>query len=102
MPREFRGFTGTKRYVPVRLLGAGGMGAVYEVEDRTHGGRVALKVMLADDPGRLLRFKQECRVMAELHHPNLVRLFELGQHEGQWFFTMELVHGHALLDVLLH
>ena len=31
--------------------------------------------------------------MAELHHPNLVRLFDLRQHEGQWFFTMELVHG---------
>src|SRR5690349_20790341 len=102
MGQEFRGFPGTKRYVPRRLIGAGGMGAVYEVEDRTTGGRVALKVMLADDAARLLRFKQEFRVMAELHHPNLVRLFDLGQHEGQWFFTMELVHGHDLVAELLH
>ncbi|APR83573.1 serine/threonine protein kinase [Minicystis rosea] len=77
------------------------MGAVYEVEDRATGTRAALKVMLASDAGRLLRFKQEFRVMAEVHHPNLVRLFDLGQHEGQWFFTMELVHGHDLLHVLL-
>jgi hypothetical protein len=102
MSQDFSGFPGTQRYAPVRLLGIGGMGAVYEVEDRTTGGRLALKVMLVHDAGRLLRFKQEFRVMAELHHPNLVRLFDLGQHEGQWFFTMELVHGQDLLDVLLH
>jgi hypothetical protein len=101
MIHDFAGFPGTKRYLPLRLLGVGGMGAVYEVEDRETGGRVALKVMLADDARRLLRFKQEFRVMAELHHPNLIRLFDLGQHEGQWFFTMELVDGHDLLAVLL-
>src|SRR5262245_24473605 len=93
-------FAGTQRYLPIRLLGAGGMGAVYEVEDRSTGARVALKVMLANDAARLLRFKQEFRVVAELHHPNLVRLFDLGQHEGQWFFTMELVHGQSLAEVL--
>jgi serine/threonine protein kinase len=101
MTHDLGAFAGTDRYVPVRLLGAGGMGAVYEVEDRKTGARVALKVMTADDAGRLLRFKQEFRVMAELHHPNLVRLFDLGQHEGRWFFTMELVAGHDLLDFLL-
>src|SRR6185437_3345149 len=95
------GFPGTQRYAPVRLLGAGGMGAVYEVEDRRKGTHVALKVMLARDASRLLRFKQEFRVMAELYHPNLVRLFDLEQHEGQWFFTMELVRGQGLLEVLL-
>src|SRR5512140_2302040 len=101
MNRDLRGFPGTKRYAPRRLLGAGGMGAVYEVDDNTTGGRVALKMMLDDDAGRLLRFKQEFRVMAELHHPNLVRLFDLEQHEGRWFFTMELVNGQDLIEVLL-
>jgi hypothetical protein len=93
-------FTGTDRYVPLRLLGAGGMGAVYEVEDRDSGARLALKVMVGSDPQRLLRFKQEFRVVAELAHPNLVRLFELGQHEGEPFFTMELVQGQNLADAL--
>ncbi len=78
MSHDLQGFPGTKRYVSRRLLGAGGMGAVYEVDDRTTGGRVALKMMLDDDARHLLRFKQEFRVMAELHHPNLVRLFDLG------------------------
>src|SRR6185437_14738817 len=96
------GFPGTQRYAPVRLLGAGGMGAVYEVEDRRKGTHVALKVMLARDAARLLRFKQEFRVMAELYHPNLVRLFDLEQHDGQWFFTMELVRGQDLVEVLLN
>jgi eukaryotic-like serine/threonine-protein kinase len=102
MRHDVAGFTGTKRYIPTRLLGMDGMGAVYEVEDRVTGGRLALKMMLDHDAGRLLRFKQEFRVMAELYHPHLVRLFDLGQHEGCWFFTMELVHGQHLSDVLLH
>jgi serine/threonine protein kinase len=101
MDQERVAFSGTPRYRPTRLLGAGGMGAVYEVEDRTTGGRVALKVMATSDASRLLRFKNEFRVMAELYHPNLVRLFDLGTHDGQWFFTMELVDGRDLLQVLL-
>jgi hypothetical protein len=93
-------FAGTKRYRVIRQLGVGGMGAVYEVEDATTAARVALKVMLTADPRRLLRFKQEFRLMAELHHPNLVRLFDLATEDGQWFFTMELVHGQDVLHVL--
>jgi eukaryotic-like serine/threonine-protein kinase len=101
MNHPLKGFSGTARYAPKRLLGTGGMGAVYEVEDQTGGSRVALKLMLDANPARLLRFKHEFRVMAELHHPNLVRLFELGQHEGRWFFTMELVDGQNLVEMLL-
>jgi hypothetical protein len=100
MSHDSSAFSGTERYAPIRLIGAGGMGAVYEVEDQSTGARVALKVMLASDAARLLRFKQEFRVVAELCHPNLVRLFDLGQHEGRWFFTMELVRGQDLLEVL--
>ena len=76
------------------------MGAVYEVEDTLSGAHVALKVMLSQDPQRLLRFKQEFRTVAELHHPNLVRLFDLGVEANQWFFTMELVGGQDLLEAL--
>lgn len=93
-------FRGTTRYSPIRLLGMGGMGAVYEVEDALTHGRLALKVMLAQEPQRLLRFKQEFRVAAELHHKNLVRLFDLEEDAGQWFFTMELVEGSDLLQRL--
>lgn len=93
-------FQGTRRYRPLRLLGRGGMGAVYEVVDTLTEGRLALKVMLAQEPQRLLRFKQEFRIAAELHHKNLVRLFDLGQEAGRWFFTMELIAGQDLLALL--
>ncbi len=91
-------FVGTARYTPVRQLGAGGMGAVYEVIDRSSGQRLALKVMLEKTAANLLRFKNEFRVVAELHHPNLVRLFDLEQDGGTWFFTMELVEGTHLVE----
>jgi serine/threonine protein kinase len=93
-------FTGNKRYSPIRLLGKGGMGAVYEVEDTLSGAHLALKVMLNQEPQQLLRFKQEFRMVAELHHPNLVRLFDLGVEANQWFFTMEFVRGQSLLTAL--
>lgn len=93
-------FHGTRRYRPTRLLGTGGMGAVYEVTDCLTARRLALKVMLTQEPQRLLRFKQEFRVVAELHHKNLVRLFDLGQEAGRWFFTMELIEGRDLLELL--
>jgi len=93
-------FGGTRRFKRLGLLGQGGMGAVYEVEDTTSGARLALKAMLRPGPRELLRFKQEFRVMADLRHPNLARLVELGCEEGRWYFTMELVRGHTILEVL--
>jgi tetratricopeptide (TPR) repeat protein len=86
------------RYQPVRQLGIGGMGVVQEVQDCETGEHLALKKMLNTDARSLLRFKREFRVMAELHHPNLVRLHELGFEDGSWFFTMELVRGRDLLQ----
>lgn len=94
-------FEGTRRYRKIRLLGAGGMGAVFEVEDLKTGRRVALKTMTSLEPGRLLRFKREFRGVAGLHHENLVRLHDLGREGDLWFFTMELVDGVDLTTLLL-
>ena len=66
---------------------------VYEAFDREQGGRVALKVLDVRGAEALLRFKNEYRVMHDLRHPNLVALDALIEHEGTWFFTMELVDG---------
>lgn len=93
-------FAGTERYEPVTLLGMGGMGAVYQVYDRATDSHAALKILLVNDPWNLLRFKKEFRLLAELQHRNLVRLYDLGQHQGQWFFTMELVRGRDLVSAL--
>jgi tetratricopeptide (TPR) repeat protein len=87
----------TSRYEPVRLLGRGGMGVVHEAVDRMTGRRVALKKILTPDARQQLRFKREFRMMVDLHHPNLVRLFDLGYEDGAWFFTMEIVAGQGWL-----
>lgn len=94
-------FRGTDRYRLVRPLRSGGMGAVYEVEDRETGAHLALKTMRSADPARLLRFKQEFRVIAELRHPNLVTPRDLAREGALWFFTMELIQGQDLVQLLL-
>ena len=86
-------FEGSSRFKVIRLLGRGGMGVVYEALDEREHTRVALKVLPLVNPERLLRFKREFRTVAEIHHPNLVRLGELVGDGERWFFTMELVHG---------
>jgi eukaryotic-like serine/threonine-protein kinase len=94
-------------YVVLGQLGHGGMGLVLLAYDPVRDRTLAIKLMRArpssgpDDHGedarRLLRLKNEFRVARDLHHPNLVRLGELFEDDGQWFFTMELVRGVELL-----
>jgi serine/threonine protein kinase/tetratricopeptide (TPR) repeat protein len=91
-------FAGTDRFAVLRSLGAGGMGAVYEVFDKERDERVALKTLRRLDGGLLYRLKTEFRALQNLHHPNLIRLGELIEAHGQWFFTMELVDGDDFLS----
>src|ERR1700722_17154576 len=62
----------SKRFRILRRLGEGGMGVVYEAEDRERGGKVALKTLRQTSPEHLARLKREFRVMQEVHHANLV------------------------------
>ena len=92
------------RYEIVRLLGEGGMGAVYQARDLELERAVALKVIrpeLATHPAILARFKQELILAREVTHPNVVRIFDLGTDGGVKFITMEFVAGRDLKSLLL-
>src|SRR3954452_10308853 len=81
------------RFEIVRRIGAGGMGIVYEAEDSRRKSRVALKTLSRLQPTGISQLKGEFRSVADVTHPNLVRLQELFADEGLWFFTMDLVDG---------
>lgn len=86
------------RFEILRRVGEGGMGIVYLALDREHQAQVALKTVGRMSATSLLRFKNEFRALADVVHPNLVRLFELLGDQGTWFFTMEYVEGLSFVD----
>ncbi len=90
-------FAGTSRFIVQERLGSGTFGVVYRVFDQERNSEVALKKLRGFHPSHLLRFKQEFRGLVDLVHPNLVQLYELFGEDGEWFFTMELVHGAEFL-----
>ncbi|HEX8172519.1 MAG TPA: protein kinase [Thermoanaerobaculia bacterium] len=81
------------RFTIQRRIGAGGMGVVYEAHDREREQSVALKKLLGTDANAIYRLKHEFRALADVVHPNLVRLYELIAEGEDWFFTMELIDG---------
>ncbi len=91
------------RYRITRLVGQGGMGAVYEAEHLVMGRRVALKVIhprYVSHPGAAERFRREVRSAARLHHPNIVTAFDAEQAGSTHFLVMEFVEGVTLAQLL--
>ena len=87
------------RYVEVKELGRGGMGIVYDVEDRDLRRHVAFKTLAPsiDDESSTHRFLREARITAQLSHPNIVPVYDFGAAEdGRWFYSMPVLNGHSL------
>jgi TolB-like protein len=87
------------RYEILGLLGTGGMGRVYRAVDRELREPVALKVLhrdLVDSEEMVERFRQEVRLARRVTHRNVARTFDIGEHDGEKFLTMELVVGESL------
>ncbi|WP_165233310.1 WD40 repeat domain-containing serine/threonine protein kinase [Aquisphaera insulae] len=90
-------------YSLVRPIGSGGMGVVYEAVQGSLGRQVALKTFPTSrlgDAGRLERFRREALAAARLQHTNIVPVFEIGEHDGQHFYTMQLIEGRGLDQVI--
>jgi len=91
------------RYELYEVLGRGGMGVVYRARDPELSRDVALKVLIAAEHAgdtQLDRFLREARAAARLDHPNVVRVIDIQREGEQAFFTMDLVRGPSLADVV--
>jgi len=91
------------RYRVVSLAGRGGMGEVYRAEDLTLGQLVAIKFLpesLSQDAAALARFHSEVRIARQVSHPNVCRVFDIGEADGVQFLSMEYVDGEDLASVV--
>jgi len=90
-------------YRLLRIVGRGGMGVVYEAEQKTLGRRVALKVLPPHamlDPRFVERFRIEAQAAARLQHPHIVPVIGLGEDDGVHYYAMQFIDGHGMDEVL--
>jgi serine/threonine protein kinase len=89
------------RYAILRALGEGGMGVVYVAYDEELDRKVAVKLLRDADssqPEQRLRIQREAQAMARVAHPNVVAVYEVGEHDGQVYIAMEFVDGTTLAE----
>ena len=87
----------------VRRIGSGGMADVWSADDEMLGRQVALKFLherFGADEQFVERFRREAQAAAGLQHPNIVSVYDRGEHEGRYWIAMEYVQGAALKDLI--
>jgi predicted Ser/Thr protein kinase len=92
-----------ERYRIISLLGKGGMGEVYRADDLTLGQPVALKFLpeqASSDSELQERFRTEVRISRKVSHPNVCRVYDVGEVDGLTFYTMEYIDGEDLASLL--
>ena len=95
---EFPDLSGSD-YRLIRRIGTGGMGEVFEATQISLDRKVAVKVLspsLTTDPAQREQFENEARVIAMLHHPNIVKIYNAGVSAGRCYYAMELINGTGL------
>ena len=91
------------RYRGLQRFISAGMADVYSAEDSTFGREVALKILhrrFAQNAEFVERFRREAQSAAGLQHPNVVGVFDRGEHEGTYYIAMECLQGRTLKDVV--
>ena len=91
------------RYKILGRIGSGGMADVYRAQDTHLGREVALKVLhrrFAQDAEFVERFRREAKAAAGLQHPNVVGVYDRGEHDGTYYIAMEHLRGRTLKDIV--
>ena len=99
MNKELEIDSNLSHYRIVSKIGAGGMGEVYKAHDSRLDREVAIKVLppeMSGDEDRLRRFEQEAKATSALNHPNILTVYDIGEHEGSPFIVSELLEGEEL------
>lgn len=95
--------TAVLHYRIVEKIGTGGMGEVYLAQDTELDRKVALKFLpyhLCQNEASRARFKRETQAAAKLDHPNIVAVYEVGEYSGRPFYSMQVVEGQSLREVI--
>ncbi|MGE5815604.1 MAG: serine/threonine-protein kinase, partial [Acidobacteriota bacterium] len=101
--RFLPGSTLAGRYRVIGRIGRGGMGEVYRADDLRLGQQVALKFLpedVSNDAVRLSQFHAEVRLARQVSHPNVCRVYDIGEDEGRTFLSMEYIDGEDLSSLL--